>query len=221
MRRFWRTGSFIAAFLLLFIALAECDDGKAAESPCCGTISAAGKRLEKILDNMNVESLWLAHERVNWETGQPDRNAGYEGPGKSTHCSSFAAAAGKKSGVYMLRPPEHGQVLLASAQAKWFSSQDGHYAGWRRLRDPREAQTFANLGALVVAVYESPDSQKPGHIAIVRPSQKSSVQLEESGPQIIQAGQRNYTSTSVKIGFLAHPGAWPDGVRYYMHPLEP
>jgi hypothetical protein len=38
------------------------------------------------------------------------------------------------------------------------------------------------------------------------------MRLEESGPQIIQAGQRNYTSTSVKIGFLAHLGAWPDGV---------
>jgi hypothetical protein len=55
---------------------------------------------------------------------------------------------------------------------------------------------FANQGTLVVVVYESPDSQKPGHIAIVRPSEKSCVRLEESGPQIIQAGQRNYTSTS-------------------------
>jgi hypothetical protein len=80
--RFWQTDSFIAAFariiagfLWLFIALTQSDYGKAVESPCCGTISAAGKRLEKILDNMNVESLWLPHERVNWETGQPDRNA--------------------------------------------------------------------------------------------------------------------------------------------------
>jgi hypothetical protein len=32
---------------------------------------------------------------------------------------------------------------------------------------------FANHGALVVVVYETPDSQKPGHIAIVRPSEKS------------------------------------------------
>jgi hypothetical protein len=135
MLRFWQTDSFIAAFariiagfLWSFIALTQSNYGKAAESPCCGTISAAGKRLEKILDNMNVESLWLAHERVNWETGQPDRNADYEGPGKSTHCSAFAAAVGKKIGVYMLRPPEHGQVLLASAQAKWFSGQNGQHA---------------------------------------------------------------------------------------------
>jgi len=49
---------------------------------------------------MNVESLWLAHEHVNWETGEPDKNADYAGPGRSMHCSAFAAAVGKKLGVY-------------------------------------------------------------------------------------------------------------------------
>ena len=69
------------------------------------------------------------------------------------------------------------------------------------MRDAKEAQTDANHGELVVVVYESPDPHKAGHVAIVRPSEKSSERLEESGPQIIQAGQLNYTSTTVKIGF--------------------
>ena len=49
--------------------------------PCCGPISPAGQRLASFLDNMDVESLWLANQHVNWETGKPDRGAGYEGPG--------------------------------------------------------------------------------------------------------------------------------------------
>ena len=30
-------------------------------------------------------------------------------------------------------------------------------------------------------------------------------------------GQKNYAHTSAKVGFQAHPAAWPGGVRYYMH----
>ena len=43
--------------------------------------------------------------------------------------------------------------------------------------------------------------------------------LDENGPEITQAGQRNYVKTSAKVGFEHHPGAWPDGVRYYAHAL--
>jgi hypothetical protein len=187
------------------------------DQPCCGPITPAGNRLLAVLDGMNVESLWLAHEHVNWQTGEPDKDADYEGSGTSTHCSAFAAAVGKKLGVYMLRPPEHGQVLLASAQARWFHSPEGSAAGWHGVRDAKEAQTLANKGSFVVVVYESPDVRKPGHIAIVRPSIKSGAELAEEGPEVIQAGQHNHNSTSVKDGFRSHPGAWPDGVRYYMH----
>ena len=154
-----------------------------AEAPCCGPITPAGKRLLAVQDGMNVESLWLAQEHVNWETGEPDKDADYEGPGKSTHCSAFAAAVGKKLGVYMLRPPEHGQVLLASAQARWFHSQEGSAAGWRGARDAKEAQRLANKGAFVVVGVQralTPTSQDT--IAIVRPSIKSSGELAEDGP---------------------------------------
>lgn len=191
-----------------------------AEPSCCGPITAQGQRLLSVLDGMNVESLWLAHEHVNWETGEPDKGADYTGPGRSTHCSAFAAAVGKRLGVYMLRPPDHGQVLLANAQAEWFRSAAGRQGGWRQLKDALEAQSIANRGNLVVVVFESPDPHRPGHVAIVRPAHRPMRLLQENGPEIIQAGQENHTKASTKVGFLAHPGAWPGGVLYYAHPID-
>jgi len=192
----------------------------AAEPSCCGPITEAGRRLLAVLDGTNVESLWLAHEHVNWETGEPDKGEDYTGPGRSTHCSAFAASVGKRLGVYMLRPPEHGQILLANAQVEWFRSAGGKQNGWRPVGDAHDAQSLANRGNLVVVVYESPDPHRPGHIAIVRPAHRPTRLLEENGPEITQAGQKNYTKTSTKVGFLAHPGAWPSGVSYFYHPVD-
>jgi hypothetical protein len=201
----------------LVLLSASIQPGSASETSCCGAISPAGHRLESFLDGMNVESLWLASEHVNWETGEPDKGADYDGPGRSTHCSAFAAAAAKRLGVYMLRPPDHGQVLLANAQAEWFHTAKGRQEGWKALADARQAQSLANEGNLVVVVYESPDPHKPGHIAIVRPSLRPERLLDENGPEITQAGQKNYTKTSTKVGFQVHHGAWPGGVQYYAH----
>jgi hypothetical protein len=197
-------------------------DGRAQQhehSPCCGPITPAGDRLAATLDSTNVESLWLAHEHINWETGEPDRGANDEGPGNHTHCSAFAAAAAKRLGVYLLRPPEHSQQLLANAQADWLAGEEGRKAGWRRVREMREAQSLANQGRLVLVIYQNPDRHVPGHIAIVRPSEKSAKALEENGPEVIQAGEHNHAKINVRIGFENHPGAWPDGVLYYAHPL--
>ena len=169
---------------------------------------------------MNVESLWLAHEHVNWETGEPDRGGTYEGPNKHTHCSAFAAAAAKQLDVYLLRPPEHGQQLLANAQAAWLASDAAKNRGWHSVNGGSEAQLLANRGELVVAVYTNPDMQEPGHIAIVRPSEKSARLLLHDGPQIIQAGNHNHSSTTVRVGFSNHAGAWPGSVRYYAHHLH-
>jgi len=188
--------------------------------PCCGAITAEGHRLADLLDSMHVEKLWLAKEHVNWETGEADRPATYEGPGKATHCSAFAAAVGERLNVYMLRPPDHSQILLASAQAEWFHETQGINAGWKALEGPdhdRWAQELANQGNLVVIVYESPDPHKPGHIVIVRPSDKSQDDLHKDGPQIAQAGTDNYSSSIAARSFVHHPGAWPNGVHYYWH----
>jgi hypothetical protein len=205
---------------LVAVALFVTSGRAIAQRSCCGPLTSEGLRLQALLDSTNVESLWIAHEHVNWETGEPDKDADYAGPGMATHCSAFAAAVGKRLGIYMLRPPEHRQVLLANAQAEWFHEAGGQQAGWRQLSSPREAQSLANRGTLVVIVYESPDPHKPGHIAIVRPADRPEHLLEDNGPEITQAGTKNYLKTSAKVGFLHHPGAWPGGVRYYAHPVK-
>jgi len=205
---------------MLLVSIGAIRPTVSAEPSCCGPITAKGQQLLSVLNGMNVESLWLAHEHVNWETGEPDKASDYTGPARSTHCSAFAAAVGKRLGVYMLRPPEHGQGLLANAQAEWFRSAAGRQGGWRQLRDPLEAQSLANRGHLVVIVFESPDPHRPGHIAIIRPAHRPTRLLQANGPEIIQAGQKNYAKTSTKVGFLGHPGAWPGGVLYYAHPID-
>ena len=112
----------------------------------------------------------------------------------------------------MLRPPEHRQILLARAQAKRFPSIKGQAADWREVSTARKAQRPANQGNLVAVVFDSPNPQKPGHIAIVRP-------CEKAGRRSFKRAN-NYESTSTQNGFRAHPGAWPGGVRYYAHPVS-
>ena len=188
-----------------------------AEPSCCGPITPAGERLAAVLDGMNVESLWLAHQHVDWKTGEPDRGPEFTGSAKSTHCSAFAAAVGLRLGVYMLRPPEHGLVLLASAQTEWFNSGGGQSAGWQPVASMQEAQTLANQGKLVVISYANPNPRRPGHIVIVRPSTKSAAQFAVEGPQVIQAATYNRASSPASTSFHAHPGAWPSEVRVFAH----
>lgn len=177
--------------------------------PCCGEITHAGMRLAFLLDHSGVEHLWLPHTHIAWLTGEPDPAR----PGTSataSHCSAFAAAMADRVGIYLLRPPAHGQELLANAQFRWLMDQ-GAAQGWRRV-DAREAQALANQGFFVVGVYQNPDPHRPGHIAVIRPSLKSLARLEAEGPQEAQAGVRNFTSIPVARGFADHPGAWePDG----------
>lgn len=190
-----------------------------AQQHCCGPITPAGQKLSNLLDTFNVESLWLAGQHVDWETGVPDKGPGYEGEGTHTHCSAFAASVAKRLGIYLLRPPEHGQVLLSNAQAEWLPSADGKKAGWRPVRGMREAQKLGNEGNLVVAVYQAPDKHKPGHVAIVRPSERSETRLEEDGPELIMAGQHNHNKVNTRVGFEHHAGAWPSSIQYYVHSI--
>lgn len=203
---------------LLLLALACAAARPAfADEPCCGPITPAGQRLGALLDGMNVESLWLAHQHVDWKTGEPDRGPEFTGSRKSTHCSAFAAAVGLRLGVYMLRPPEHGLVLLASAQTEWFNNGGGQAAGWRPVASMQAAQEFANQGKLVVISYANPNPKRPGHIVIVRPSTKSGAQFAAEGPQVIQAATYNRASSPAATSFHAHPGAWPNEVRVFVH----
>ena len=78
-------------------------------------MDSAGVKLQGFYLSMNVENLWISGQHVNWKTGEadkPDATAGIH-----THCSAFVAAACDRKGVYILRPPKHGQVLLTNAQS--------------------------------------------------------------------------------------------------------
>src|ERR1700722_16394160 len=202
-------GAVLASFALFAVVSAEPALADAA-------ISAKGQRLAQVLDQMGVETKWIAGSHIDWETGLPDDRAEVL-PGRHTHCSAFVAAAAKKLGVYILRPPQHGQVLLANAQNEWLASE-GASQGWRPVSGPVEAQRLANSGMLVVASYHNHRDDKPGHIAIVRPDDKSEQEITAEGPTVIQAGTVNSASISVTAGFAGHPHAWGDNeIDYFAH----
>jgi hypothetical protein len=196
-------------------ALLSANAGRAHADP----INSSGQKLAKFLDSLDVEHKWLAHEHVNWETGEPDGKPSSDAE-HATHCSAFVASAAKQLSVYILRPPEHTTKLLANAQYKWLADK-GADQEWKP-SDAWGAQQAANQGNLAVAVFCNPNDEKPGHVAIVRPDEKPQDQLKIEGPQIIQAGMTNYASTTVKEGFKHHPGAWGDDpkVRFFVHALK-
>ena len=180
------------------------------------TVSPQGQKLAQALDSMGVESKWIAGAHIDWETGLPDGRP-ERMPGRHTHCSAFVASAAKKLGVYILRPPEHRQGLLANAQYEWLAT-DGAAQGWVPVAGPQEAQDDANRGMLVVASYHNHHDDKPGHIAIIRASNKTPGRIAEEGPDVIQAGTTNAASISLRDGFSGHPAAWNNNeVRYYAH----
>ena len=103
----------------------------------------------------------------------------------------------------------------------WLRSPEATAGGWRPLSDVTTAQTRANRGELVLAAFENPDARKPGHIAIVRPSDIDIVALLAEGPFVIQAGGHNALSVPLFRGFANHKGAWVGGgrgsVRFFAH----
>jgi hypothetical protein len=201
----------------VWIALAAC---VTCPSAAAGReITPEAHALARMLDAMDVEHLWLPHRYVNWKTGEPLNRPVADG-GPHTHCSAFVAAACLRLDVYILRSPDHPDRLLANAQYDWLRGK-GRESGWRPVRDGAQAQAMANRGRLVVVAFRDADAAKPGHIAIVRPSAKALERIHEEGPQIIQAGMENARSTSVRHGFRHHHGAWPGGVRYFVHDRAP
>lgn len=206
-----RQALFGASLALLFVT-----------SPALAGSSALSPKavaLASFLDSLKVETLWIAGAHINWFTGEPDGVAETL-PGQHTHCSAFAASAAKRLGIYLLRPPEHKQVLLANAQFEWLSGPGGQAQGWAPLANAAAAQAAANDGQFVVVVYRNHHEDKPGHIAIVRPSLKSAAQIASEGPDVAQAGSKNYSLTSMKVGFAGHPAAWNKGeARYFAHAI--
>jgi len=193
----------------------------AGAQPCCGPVTPNGERLLQRLNTSGVDHLWLPYKPVNWETGQIDNAASAKRA--ATHCSAFVASFSKQLGIYILRPPEHSPTLLANAQMRWLADE-GAARGWRPMSRALEAQEAANHGRFVVASYANPDAHRPGHIAVLRPSLKSGPELERDGPQVTQAGNHNYLSTTMRRGFGSHPGAWETGGRgaavFFAHQAE-
>lgn len=175
-------------------------------------ITPAGERLKSFYLSMDVENLWIAGHHVDWETGNPDMPNSKHG--NKTHCSAFIASVCKKLGIYILRPPEHGQLLLANAQYDWLDSDDAKKIGWRKLNANVEmyaqAQQLANTGKVVVAIYKNTDITEPGHAALVMPAERSLKLIENEGPEIIMAGTHNHNFISLKNGFHSHITEWPE-----------
>jgi hypothetical protein len=170
------------------------------------------------LDNSRVEEKWLNHRHINWLTGEPDRPVSYRGPATHSHCSAFVAAMAQQRGIYLLRPPQHAQVLLANAQLHWLSSEAAQQQGWQAVSHAWQAQQLANQGMFVVVGYANTQSHKPGHIAIVRPGFLTEQQLAQQGPDVTQAGVKNFLKVTARKAFKHHPAAWPDAVHYFAHP---
>jgi hypothetical protein len=167
-----RAGAAFCVFIALVVF--------AGAARAADTITPQAQAMMKVLDAMGVESKWIAGERVYWDTGLPT-GVPETSPGKHTHCSAFVAAAAKNLGVYILRPPEHGQKLLANAQNEWLA-EEGAAGGWVRLVNVGEAQAAANRGLLVVASYHNHHDDRPDHIAIVRPGNKTGIRSPPKGP---------------------------------------
>jgi len=176
--------------------------------------------LEK-LRQLDVMHHWLAGlERIDWRSGEPDPQLSPREK-RGTHCSAFVASAAQQLDIYILRPPQHKASFLASAQQDWLNSEEGRLQGWQRLPNAQEARDCANQGQLVVASLKSPVPNKPGHIAIVIPSDWPDARLDEVGCEIMQAGRSNYLSASLMEGFANHPGAFEEHeIQFHAHSTD-
>jgi hypothetical protein len=183
-------------------------------------VTSEGRALVAFLDSLRVEELWLSHQRVDWLTGEP--KTGILNDSKlHTHCSAFVAAVAYKLDIYILRPPDHSETLLANAQFDWLA-KEGKSLGWFEVTSVLKAQTLANQGFLVVTVYKSRKEDASGHIVIVRPESKDEELILREGPQIIQAGLKNYRSISLQEGFKQHPlASKPGKIRFFAHAVDP
>ena len=193
-------------------------------------LTAGGYRLMGFIDSIPIETRWLAGHRIVWQTGQQNGPDGI-GPSDHTHCSAFVAALALDLNIYILRPPNHGQELLADAQMAWLggSAFPGPLAaesGWRSLGVASgsgvlaAAVDAANQGKLVIAGYnQAPVGgvQRSGHVVAVRPQTTIDA---EAGPQVVMAGIDNWQAISMRSAFESHAGAWPEGIMVHVHDTD-
>jgi hypothetical protein len=195
-----------------------------------------GKRLEEFLATVPIETRWISGHHIVWQTGQQNgpNNLGSD---NHTHCSALVAAIALYLDIYILRPPNHEQQLLANAQIDWlratrtFPGPSAAAWGWRALGASStegildSAVTRANLGKLVVAGYRQRPITDPairqarsGHVVIVRPQGLSFSAVD--GPFVAMAGNRNWRSIHMREAFHSHPTAWPNNIHLFVHDTD-
>ncbi len=160
-------------------------------------ITKDGMKLLDFINSFDVANHWLPSQYIDWLTGKP---IPYHKGAYTSHCSAFVAAITTRLNIYIPNPSVFSAVLLANRQNKWLL-KEGAKNGWIQLHSFVDAQNFANQGYLVLAGHLNANPKRPGHIAVVRPANKSLSLIEKEGPQIAQAGIRNYNSASLKMGF--------------------
>jgi hypothetical protein len=185
-------------------------------------VTDKGKILQQFYLGCNVEMLWIAGSHVNWETGVADKPDAVAG--NHTHCSAFVAAVCKRVGIYLLCPPQHGQLLLANAQYDWLQTDDAKKNGWKEIQSANRltlyklVQQLANNGNFIVAICKNPDATQPGHAALVMPKDISADKINESGPVLIMAGKHNFNYIALKNGFKSHIDTWPESeIKFYIN----
>lgn len=194
-------------------------------------MATGGAELTTFLDALDVESLWIAGHHVDWATGESD-TPNPDGSEAKSHCSAFLAALADRLGIYVLRPPDYPQELLANRQVHWLSGEPFKHApdnaaalGWRSLGTSggdgalSQAAAEAQTGHLVVAGFAEPPGstgdQAPGHVCVVRPQAPDSVGSD--GPLMISAGEQNWRKAHMAHVFENHSGAWPDAISLFVH----
>lgn len=198
-------------FVFLIIAVYSYGQDSLRLTPC-------GQALRDSYLAMDVLHQWQAGRHVDWQTGEPDDPDAVSGI--RTHCSAFVAAACERQGIYILRPPQHKQELLANAQFKWLNSDQAKDDGWYPITKNilSEAQKMADEGCMVVACAQNPDRHKPGHIALVMPAKESLEQIQQNGPLLIQASAENSIHAVFRLAFCRHIADWhsaTDQVLFY------
>ena len=205
-------GSFLISALRVASTWAEVTPATNA-----ATAYAQAGMLSALLDSLQVENYWAEGTNVNWLTGVAgpyDSNPSMMTDGTATHCSAYAGSVTYLLGVYILRQPYASDILLANNQARWLATNTT--AGWFPVPSMTAAQHLVNTGALVVASYLNSDPSQPGHIAVLRPSNRTDTSVNLLGPEESQSGAINCVDTNISAGFDS-PGQFPDEIKYYGH----
>jgi len=195
----------MAAILFLILVITG------VSSPAFGKIS-----YNYFLDSFNIDSKWVRGKDCNIYSGEHQEKK--HSIKNITYCSLFVAHVARKLNIYLPAPPIYKRYFLASTQCRWLLEKGTSYE-WKKV-SPLQAQDNANKKYFTLVCTISPRGDKPGHIAIVRPTLKTSAKLLEEGPEILNVGWHNQQSVSVKKGFKKQKNAFEEGRIYYFSYLK-